>query len=345
MEVAAQRMARCWAAEAGVEWKGVHHHDRKRSIRDSPSMLRRRSSSRAGCTSDCPLSSPAASMRCLLRRARSRISARPWRSWRSGSRSTARASRGSASSAPSPRCVRRRPPATPRSSFISRAPIRSRTRVDFLNVFHASGPARHAAHLQSAQPDRRWLLRAERHRPQPLRPQGDPAAWRISASSSTSPMPACGPRSRRPRPRRAPSSSLMPMRRMLLATPRNATDEMIRAVAGLGRRHRPSAPHPSSWRANKPATLDMLIDHAAYIADLVGPAHVGSASISPTRTRTTTSISATTSATSRCRPGSGRPASPVTPRRATSLRALRARGFSEAETQGIMGENFLRVFP
>jgi membrane dipeptidase len=131
--------------------------------------------------------------------------------------------------------------------------------------------------------------------------------------------------------------------RRLLDTPRNATDEMIRAVAASGGVIGVCAA-PFFLARDKPATLDMLVDHAAYIADLVGPSHVGlgfdfadedeedyvyygydERYIPKPPWIWPTGIASHADAAN------------VAP-------ALRARGFSEAETRGILGENFLRVF-
>jgi membrane dipeptidase len=131
--------------------------------------------------------------------------------------------------------------------------------------------------------------------------------------------------------------------RKLLDTPRNATDELIRAVAASGGVIGVCAA-PFFLAEGKPATLDMLLDHAAYIAELVGPAHVGlgfdfadedeedyvyfgydERYIPKPPWVWPTGIAGHAEAGN------------VAP-------ALRARGFSEVETAGILGENFLRVF-
>jgi len=61
--------------------------------------------------------------------------------------------------------------------------------------------------------------------------------------------------------------------RALLDTPGNATDEMIRSVAATAGAVGVCAA-PFFLGLDRPATLDMRVDHAAYIAELVGPANV-----------------------------------------------------------------------
>jgi membrane dipeptidase len=131
--------------------------------------------------------------------------------------------------------------------------------------------------------------------------------------------------------------------RTLLDTPRNATDEMIRAVATSGGVVGVCAA-PFFLAHGRAATLDMLIDHVAYIADLVGAAHVGlgfdfadededdyvyfgydERYIPKPPWVWPTGIAGHAEASN------------IAP-------ALRARGFNEADIGGILGENFLRVF-
>jgi len=131
--------------------------------------------------------------------------------------------------------------------------------------------------------------------------------------------------------------------RKLLDTPRNATDEMIRAVAASGGVVGVCAA-PFFLARGRPATLDMLMDHAAYIADLVGPAHVGLGFDFADEDEEDYDYFGyderyipkppwiwPTGIAGHAEAGNVAP-------------ALRARGFSEAETRGILGENFLRVF-
>ena len=131
--------------------------------------------------------------------------------------------------------------------------------------------------------------------------------------------------------------------RALLDTPRNVTDDMIRAVAASGGVVGVCAA-PFFLTRDRPATIEMLIDHAAYMADLVGAAHVGlgldfadededdyvyygydERYIPHPPWIFPTGIAGHAEA-------------------ANLAPALRKRGFSEAEVVGIIGENFLRVF-
>ncbi len=131
--------------------------------------------------------------------------------------------------------------------------------------------------------------------------------------------------------------------RALFDVPRNINDDLIRAVAASGGVIGVCAV-PFFLTRDRQATLDMLIDHAAYIGDLVGIEHVGLGFdfaeededdyvyfgyderyvpkppwIYPTRM------------------GGHAEAGNM-------AAALKARGFSDTETRGILGENFLRAF-
>ena len=131
--------------------------------------------------------------------------------------------------------------------------------------------------------------------------------------------------------------------RALLDTPRNATDDVIRAVAISGGVVGVCAA-PFFLARDKPATLEMLVDHASYIAELVGAQHVGlgfdfadededdfvyfgydERYIPHPPWIWPTGIAGHADA-------------------GNVGRALRKRGFSKSETAGILGENFLRVF-
>lgn len=131
--------------------------------------------------------------------------------------------------------------------------------------------------------------------------------------------------------------------RSLFNTPRNVTDDVIRAVAASGGVIGVCAV-PFFLAKDRPATLDMFVDHAAHIAKLVGCRHVGLGFdfaeededdyvyfgyderyvpkppwIFPTGI------------------ASHAEAGNIAP-------ALRARGFTDADVRGILGGNFLRVF-
>ncbi|MFT4037343.1 MAG: membrane dipeptidase [Thermomicrobiales bacterium] len=125
---------------------------------------------------------------------------------------------------------------------------------------------------------------------------------------------------------------------------RNLSDEQIRAVAASGGVIGLCG-FPAFIAPDDPPTLDQLIDHAVYIADLVGAEHLGlgldfaiededdydyfgyDPRYYPRPPWTwPTGLG-----------GFFRDAPNITT-------ALRRRGFSESETRGILGENFLRVF-
>lgn len=131
--------------------------------------------------------------------------------------------------------------------------------------------------------------------------------------------------------------------RALCDTPRNLTDEEIRAVAATGGVIGICA-FPYFIKRNGTSNLDGLVDHADYISRLVGPQHVGlgfdfadeneddyvyygydERYIPHPPWTWPTGISGHADAKN-------------------VAGALRARGFSATETRGILGENFLRVF-
>jgi membrane dipeptidase len=131
--------------------------------------------------------------------------------------------------------------------------------------------------------------------------------------------------------------------RALLDTPRNATDEVIRAIAASGGVIGVCAA-PFFLARNKPATLNMLIDHASYIAELVGPQHVG-LGFDFADEDEDDFVYFGYDERYIPRPPWVWPKGIAGHAEAGNVApALRKRGFSEAETAGILGGNFLRVF-
>jgi len=131
--------------------------------------------------------------------------------------------------------------------------------------------------------------------------------------------------------------------RALFDTPRNASDAVIRAVAAAGGVVGVCAVPFFLARDRRP-TLDMLIDHAAYIADLVGAAHVG-LGFDFADEDEEDYVYFGYDERYIPKPPWIFPAGIAGFAEAGNIAgALEARGFSAAEASGILGENFLRVF-
>lgn len=131
--------------------------------------------------------------------------------------------------------------------------------------------------------------------------------------------------------------------RALLDTPRNATDETIRAVAASGGVIGVCAV-PFFLVRGRPAKLETLVEHAAYIADLVGAEHVGLGFDFADEDEDDYVYYGYDERYIPHPPwvwpegiASHADARNIGP-------ALRARGFSDSEVRGILGENFMRVF-
>jgi membrane dipeptidase len=131
--------------------------------------------------------------------------------------------------------------------------------------------------------------------------------------------------------------------RALFETPRNATDDVIRAVAASGGVIGVCAA-PFFLAKTQPATLDMLIDHATYVAELVGPQHVG---IGLDFADEDEDDYAYFGYDERYipKPPWVWPSGIAEQAEVGNIApALRARGFDDTDIRGILGENFLRVF-
>ncbi|WP_119302295.1 dipeptidase [Dongia deserti] len=131
--------------------------------------------------------------------------------------------------------------------------------------------------------------------------------------------------------------------RALMDTPRNVPDDLIKAVAASGGVIGICAVPFFLTRVGQP-TLEMLIDHAAYVADLVGIAHVGLGF-----------DFAEEDADDYIYYGYDERYVPMPPwqfpigisshaEAGNVASALRARGFSASDVTNVLGENFLRVF-
>jgi membrane dipeptidase len=131
--------------------------------------------------------------------------------------------------------------------------------------------------------------------------------------------------------------------RTVFDSPRNATDEMIHAVAASGGVIGVCAA-PFFLARGEKATLNMLIDHAVYIADLCGPAHVGFGFDFADEDEDDY-IYYGYDERWIPKPPWIWPAGIAGHAEASNVAsALRTRGFTEAEIKGILGGNFLRVF-
>lgn len=140
----------------------------------------------------------------------------------------------------------------------------------------------------------------------------------------------------------------------LAPTKRNKTDDEIRAVAKGGGVF--GVYNMATWlTSNKKATIDTLLDHISYIADLVGPDHVGFGSDGHlVRLDAAEELRHMSEVQKSADPGAPSFEWPVRQTRIPELNspnrmnvladALSRRGFSGAEVDKITGGNFLRVF-
>lgn len=131
--------------------------------------------------------------------------------------------------------------------------------------------------------------------------------------------------------------------RALCDTPRNATDEMIRAVAASGGVIGVCA-FPAFLAREGRASLDMLIRHVDHMADLVGAEHVG-VGFDFADEDEEDYVYFGYDERYIPRPPWIWPTGIAGHDEASNFAAaLRARGYGESDVRGILGENFLRVF-
>lgn len=131
--------------------------------------------------------------------------------------------------------------------------------------------------------------------------------------------------------------------RALLDTPRNISDDLIRAVAASGGAIGVCAA-PFFLTRDREATLDMLIDHVAYMADLVGIEHVGLGFDFAEEDEDDYVYFGYDERYIPMPPWQF-PVGIASHAEAGNVRAaLKARGFSDSEVRGVLGENFLTVF-
>jgi membrane dipeptidase len=131
--------------------------------------------------------------------------------------------------------------------------------------------------------------------------------------------------------------------RALFDTPRNVSDDVIRAVAASGGVIGVCAV-PFFLAKDRSATLDTLIDHAAYIADLVGVRHVG-LGLDFAEEDEDDYVYFSYDERYIPKPPWVFPSGITGHAEAGNIATrLKARGFAESDVQGILGENFLSVF-
>jgi membrane dipeptidase len=130
---------------------------------------------------------------------------------------------------------------------------------------------------------------------------------------------------------------------------RNLQDDLIRALAGSGGVVGING-YPAFVADSTTPSLDQYVDHIAYIADLVGPAHVGIGLDYTTRNPPMAEYEQLIAAGHWTRESYPPPPwhYPAGLEDASGLpnlsQRLLQRGFSEQDVRGILGENWLRVF-
>jgi membrane dipeptidase len=132
--------------------------------------------------------------------------------------------------------------------------------------------------------------------------------------------------------------------RAVCASPRNLSDEQIRALAATGGVIGLCA-FPAFVSAASPPTLDQLLDHADYISNLVGPQHVGIGLDFAVEDEGDYEYYGYDPRYYPLPPWTWPTGLDQFFRDVPNITAgLQRRGYGDDEVRGILGENFLRVF-
>lgn len=131
--------------------------------------------------------------------------------------------------------------------------------------------------------------------------------------------------------------------RAVCESPRNLSDEVIRAVAATGGIIGLCA-YPAFVSSDAVPTLDQLLDHAAHVADLVGAQHVGLGLDFADEDESDYDYFGYDERYYPRPPWTWPVGISWWDDAGNVAPALRRRGFSDDEASGIMGENFMRAF-